>query len=231
MPLMHRLIGRLASSRTACVTAITGEPLTAYPGTGRPATSISTRSMTPAPASRTKARLMAVCCVTGAARRRSPRSATASAAARSPGESSPSSLVMRISGGSGTREAYAAGRSVAEHVLHGPVERRDLAFAVVQDVATVAGRLPGRGYLVPDLDVLGHHALKPPPVLVYLGHVFLVAVGVLQLPALEAAPVHGQRHGPEQLDVRRVAVEHRGREERVVADGQALVVQRLTQPG
>src|SRR5258708_39101189 len=44
------------------------------------------------------ARLIDVCWLAGAAIRRSPRSATASAAASRPGELSPSSLVIRISG-------------------------------------------------------------------------------------------------------------------------------------
>src|SRR5258708_13098491 len=44
------------------------------------------------------ARLIDVCWLAGAAIRRSPRAATASAAASRPGEFSPSSLVTRISG-------------------------------------------------------------------------------------------------------------------------------------
>ncbi len=87
----------------------------------------------------------------------------------------------------GARQAGENARSVIEHVLHGAVERGDLALAIVENVAAVAERLPGRGDLVPDLDVFGHHALQPPPVLVHLGRVLVVAIRVLQLPALEAA--------------------------------------------
>ena len=111
------------------------------------------------------------------------------------------------------------------------MEGGDLALAVVQDVAAVGGRVAGGGDLVPDLDVLGDDLLQPPPVLVDVVLVVLVVAGVLQLPGFEPGPVHGERHRAEQLDVGGVAVEHGGREDGVVADRGALMIQGLAQPG
>src|SRR3954471_14076710 len=122
--------------------------------------------------------------------------------------------------------------SLIEHLLHGLVEVRDLALVVVEDVASVGGGLLGRADLPVDLDVLGHHVLQPVPVRGDAREVVLVALGVvLQLPGLEAGAVDGEGNRPEELDVGRVVVEHRGREDRVVADRQALVVAGLLEPG
>src|SRR4051794_15212269 len=69
--------------------------------------------------------------------------------------------------------------SGVEHLLHDPVEVRDLAFVVVEDVPGVRGGPLRRADLLVDLHVLGDDVLQPVPVRGHSGDVVLVALRVV----------------------------------------------------